>query len=70
MSGEISSYDGSRLCSLWVSAPRQPTRTTSAVEIRIGSLDEAPFELKPEDEIWAGSGARVRLEAQRSTDEN
>jgi len=22
------------------------------VEIRIGSLDEAPFELKPEDEIW------------------
>jgi hypothetical protein len=22
------------------------------IEIRIGSLDEAPFELKPEDEIW------------------
>jgi hypothetical protein len=22
------------------------------VEIRVGSLDEAPFELMPEDEIW------------------
>ena len=24
----------------------------SLIEIRIGSLDEAPFELKPETEIW------------------
>ena len=22
------------------------------IEIRLGSLDEAPFELKPDDEIW------------------
>jgi hypothetical protein len=29
----------------------QPTLAT-LIEIRIGSLDEAPFELKPESEIW------------------
>ena len=28
------------------------TPATRIVEIRLGSLDEAPFELKPEDEIW------------------
>ena len=27
-----------------------PDRTL--IEIRVGSLDEAPFELKPDDEIW------------------
>ena len=27
-------------------------RGDTLIEIRIGSLDEAPFELKPEDEIW------------------
>jgi hypothetical protein len=53
MSGEISSYDGRGFC------PRCGSRlldTTGSgdtlIEIRIGSLDEAPFELKPEDEIW------------------
>ena len=53
MSGEISSYDGRGFC------PRCGSRLldTAApgdtlVEIRIGSLDEAPFELKPLDEIW------------------
>ena len=28
-----------------------PTRDTH-IEIRIGSLDDAPFELKPEHEVW------------------
>jgi hypothetical protein len=53
MSGEISSYDGRGFC------PRCGSRLLDTadpddthVEIRIGSLDEAPFELKPEDEIW------------------
>jgi hypothetical protein len=36
---------GSRLLN-----PADPGDTL--VEIRIGSLDEAPFELKPEREIW------------------
>jgi len=53
MSGEISSYDSRGFC------PRCGSRlldTTGSgdtlIEIRIGSLDEAPFELKPVDEIW------------------
>jgi hypothetical protein len=53
MSGEISSYDGRGFC------PRCGSRLVDTsdpgdtlIEIRIGSLDEAPFELKPEDEIW------------------
>ena len=53
MSGEISSYDGRGFC------PRCGSRLLDTsdpgdtlIEIRIGSLDEAPFELKPEDEIW------------------
>ena len=53
LSGEISSYDNRGFC------PRCGSRIldTSGVgdeliEIRLGSLDEAPFELKPEAEIW------------------
>jgi hypothetical protein len=53
MSGEISSYDGRSFC------PRCGSRLLDTadpgdtlIEIRIGSLDEAPFELKPEAEIW------------------
>ena len=53
MNGEISSYDGRGFC------PRCGSRLldtsdpgSTLVEIRIGSLDEAPFELKPESEIW------------------
>jgi hypothetical protein len=53
MSGEISSFDGRGFC------PRCGSRlidTTephgTQVEIRIGSLDEAPFELKPRVEVW------------------
>lgn len=53
ISGEISSYDGRGFC------PRCGSRLLDTadrgdmlVEIRIGSLDDAPFELRPEDEIW------------------
>jgi hypothetical protein len=50
LSGEISSYDGRGFC------PRCGSRLLDTadpgdtlIEIRIGTLDEAPFELKPED---------------------
>jgi len=53
MSGEISSYDGRGFC------PRCGSRLIDTadpgdalIEIRIGSLDEVPFELKPGSEIW------------------
>jgi len=53
LNGEISSHDGRGFC------PRCGSRlldTTdpgdTLVEIRIGSLDEAPFELKPEDGLY------------------
>ena len=53
LSGEIASYDGRAFC------PRCGSRLldtadpdASLVEIRIGSLDEAPFSLTPDDEIW------------------
>jgi hypothetical protein len=39
------------------------------IEIRVGSLDEAPFELIPEDEIWVKRRESwiPLVEAQRST---
>jgi hypothetical protein len=53
VSGEISSYDGRGFC------PRCGSRIVDVsdlddglVEIRIGTLDEAPFNLRPEAEIW------------------
>ena len=53
LKGEISSFDGRGFC------PRCGSRLVDTsdpdaefVEIRIGSLDEAPFELEPESEIW------------------
>jgi hypothetical protein len=53
LSGEISSYDGRGFCPRCGSRllnPAEPGDTL--IEIRIGSLDDAPFELKPEHEIW------------------
>ena len=53
MSGEISSYDDRGFC------PHCGSRLLDTsdpggtlIEIRIGSLDDAPFDLKPADEIW------------------
>jgi hypothetical protein len=51
--GEISSYDNRGFC------PRCGSRLIdtadadrTVIEIRLGSLDNAPFELKPQSEIW------------------
>ena len=51
--GDVATYDGRSFC------PRCGGRvgcfdddTAELVEIRIGSLDDAPFELRPEAEIW------------------
>jgi hypothetical protein len=53
MSGEISSYDGRGFCPHCGSRLLDTTDPGGTlIEIRIGSLDEAPFELMPEDEIW------------------
>ena len=53
MSGEISSYDGRGFCARCGSRLLNPTDPgDSLIEIRIGSLDDAPFDLKPEAEIW------------------
>jgi hypothetical protein len=53
MSGEISSYDGRGFCSRCGSRLLDTSDLGDGlIEIRLGSLDEAPFELKPEAEIW------------------
>jgi hypothetical protein len=52
MSGEISSYDGRGFCPRCGSRVVDTTHTDTHVEIRIGSLDDAPFELRPEHEAW------------------
>ena len=51
--GEISSYDGRGFC------PRCGSRLIdtadsdrTVIEIRLGSLDDAPFDLKPQSETW------------------
>jgi hypothetical protein len=49
-SGEHATYAGSSFC------PRCGSRLfildEKAVELQLGSLDDAPFELRPEAEIW------------------
>ena len=53
MSGEISSYDGRGFCPRCGSRVLDTTeRSDELIEIRIGSLDQAPCQLKPEHEIW------------------
>lgn len=48
--GELATHEGRSFC------PRCGSRLVSieedAVEVRLGSLDDAPFELRPEAEIW------------------
>ena len=51
MSGEISSYDGRGFCPCCGSWLLDITHFDMHIEIRIGSLDDAPFELKPEREV-------------------
>lgn len=51
--GEIASYRGRGFCPRCGSRLLNPPDPGDAlIEIRIGSLDDAPFELKPEAEIW------------------
>jgi len=53
LSGEIASYDGRGFCPHCGSRLLNPAEPgDSLIEIRIGSLDDAPFDLKPEREIW------------------
>jgi hypothetical protein len=53
ISGEISSYDGRGFCARCGSRLIDTSDPDGRlVEIRLGSLDDAPFELKPVDEIW------------------
>ena len=51
MSGNISSYDRRGFCPRCGSRVLDTTERTH-VEVRLGSLDDAPFELKPEQEVW------------------
>jgi hypothetical protein len=50
LEGELTTYEGRSFC------PRCGSRLVrldeDVVEIRLGSLDDAPFELRPEAEIW------------------
>jgi len=50
LKGELATYDGRSFC------PRCGSRLMCldehVVEVRLGSLDGAPFELRPEAEIW------------------
>src|SRR5438874_13149817 len=51
MSGEISSYDGRGFCPRCGSRLLDTTHPNKHIQIRIGSLDDAPFELRPEHEV-------------------
>jgi hypothetical protein len=47
---ELATYDGRSVCP--GCGARLVCLDDDVVEIRIGSLDDAPFELEPEAEIW------------------
>lgn len=51
-SGELSTYDGRGFCPRCGSRLFDTTQPDSHIEIRIGSLDDAPFELRPQHEVW------------------
>ncbi len=48
--GEYATYDGRSFCPRCGSSLF--TLEDEAAEVRLGSLDDAPFELRPEAEIW------------------
>jgi hypothetical protein len=50
LSGELATYEGRSFCP--GCGARLVCLDDDVVEIRIGSLDDAPFELEPEAEIW------------------
>jgi hypothetical protein len=52
-SGELASYDGRGFCVRCGSRLFDTTGSSDGlVEVRLGSLDDAPFDLKPTAEIW------------------
>ena len=53
VSGEVVSYNGRAFCPHCGSRLLNPPEAgDSLIEVRIGTLDDAPFDLKPEAEIW------------------
>ena len=48
--GEFATYDGRCFCPVCGSSLFSLFET--AVELRLGSLDDPPFELRPEAEVW------------------
>jgi hypothetical protein len=50
LEGEYATYDGRSFCPRCGSSLF--TLEDDAVELRLGSLDDAPFELRPEAEVW------------------
>ena len=53
ISGRVSSYEGRGFCPHCGSRLLVPPDSgDKLVEVRIGSLDDAPFDLRPEAEIW------------------
>jgi hypothetical protein len=53
ITGELASFDGRSFCPRCGSRLLDtPEPGDTLIEIRLGSLDEAPFELKPEAEMW------------------
>ena len=53
LTGELSSFDNRGFCPACGSRLVDASDPTGAlIEIRLGSLDEAPFGLTPDDEIW------------------
>jgi hypothetical protein len=73
VSGEIASYDGRGFCPQCGSRLLNPAVPgDTLIEIRIGSLDDAPFELTPEREIWVKRRESwiPPVEGARQADEN
>src|SRR5436190_6998474 len=53
MTGELTTYEGRGFCGRCGGRLLNPPEPgDELVEIRLGSLDAAPFELRPEAEIW------------------
>jgi len=53
LDGELSAYDGRGFCPRCGSRLLNPPDPGDRlVEIRLGTLDDAPFDLRPEAEIW------------------
>jgi hypothetical protein len=53
LNGELAAYDGRGFCPRCGSRLLNPPEAgDDLVEIRLGSLDDAPFGLRPEAEIW------------------